>query len=202
MHMSTTQRVCLAFLSLVAFVALPGVAQAHVGLGSTTGFFDGMIHPFSGLDHICAMFGVGLWAAQRGDRGIWLLPLAFALVMTVGGMLGMAHVFLPFIEPGIIASVLVIGLLVAAAIRLPLVAGASLVALFALFHGHAHGAEMPTTAGGLWYGIGFLWSTIALLFCGVGLGLGGRKLQTPWVFRTAGAAIVTCGLGLCAAYLG
>ncbi len=200
--MSTAQRFCLALLSLIAFAALPGVAQAHVGIGSTTGFFDGMAHPFSGLDHICAMFGVGLWAAQRGDRGIWLLPLAFVLVMTVGGLLGMAHVFLPFIEPGIIASVLVVGLLIAAAIRLPLLASACLVALFALFHGHAHGAEMPTSASGLAYGIGFLSSTIALLLCGAVLGLACRQLKSPWVYRTAGAAIVTCGLGLCAVYLG
>jgi urease accessory protein len=200
--MSTAQRVSLVFLSLVAFAALPGVAQAHVGLGSTNGFLDGVVHPFSGLDHLCAMFGVGLWAAQRGGRGIWLLPVAFVIVMTVGGLLGMAHVFIPFIEPGIIASVLVVGLLVATAIRLPLAASACLVALFALFHGHAHGAEMPSAAAGFWYGVGFACSTMALLFCGVGLGLAARRSQATWPFRYSGAAIVTCGIGLCAVYLG
>jgi urease accessory protein len=189
-------------LSLVAFATLPGIAQAHVGLGSTTGLVDGLVHPFSGLDHICAMFGVGLWAAQRGGRGVWLLPLAFVGVMTVGGLLGMAHVFIPFIEPGIIASVLVVGLVVATAIRLPLAAGACLVALFALFHGHAHGAEMPATAASLWFGVGFVCSMVVLLLCGIGLGLAARKSQAPWAFRYAGAAIVTCGIGLYAVYLG
>lgn len=200
--MSTSQRIGLAFLSLIAFAALPGVAQAHIGIGSTTGFVDGMVHPLSGLDHICAMFGVGLWASQRGGRSIWVLPLAFVLVMTIGGLLGMVHVFIPFIEPGIVASVLVIGLLVSTAIRLPLFASTCVVALFALFHGHAHGTEMPIAAAGVWYGIGFLSSTLVLLAFGVGLGLTGRKLHAPWIFRTAGTAIVTCGLGLCAAYLG
>jgi urease accessory protein len=187
---------------LIAFAALPGVAQAHIGLGSTTGFVDGVVHPLSGLDHICAMLGIGLWAAQRGGRSIWVLPLAFVLVMTVGGLLGMAHVFIPLIEPGIVASVLVIGLLVATAIRLPLIGSTCLVALFALFHGHAHGTEMPVAAAGAWYGIGFLSSTLVLLAFGVVLGLAGRKLDAPWIFRTAGAAIVTCGLALCAIYLG
>lgn len=199
--MSTPQRICLAILSVIAFATLPGVAQAHVGVGSTTGLWDGLVHPFSGLDHICAMTGVGLWAAQRGSRAIWVLPLAFLGVMVVGGLLGMAHVFIPFVEPAIIASVLVIGLLLATAMQLPLAASTSLVALFALFHGHAHGAEMPDTAAGISYGVGFLCSSAALLSCGVGLGLSARKMQVAWTFRYAGAAILTCGIGLCALYL-
>jgi urease accessory protein len=200
--MFTAQRTCLAALSVIALATLTGVAQAHVGLGSTTGFWDGVIHPFGGLDHICAMLGVGLWASQRGGRSIWILPVAFLGVMIVGGLLGKAHVFIPFVEPAIIASVLVIGLVVATAMQLPLAASASLVALFALFHGHAHGAEMPDTAAGIAYGVGFLCSSVALLTGGIGLGRAARKMQLAWAFRYAGAAILTCGIGLCAIYFG
>ncbi len=200
--MSNLQRQALCFLSIVTLLLLPTVTQAHVGIGSTTGFVDGVAHPFSGIDHICAMVGVGLWAAQRGGRAIWLVPLAFLLVMMVGGLLGMAHVFVPFVEPGIIASVLILGLLVATAARLPLAASACLVGVFALFHGHAHGAEMPTNAAGISYGLGFMISTILLLGCGMGLGVAANKSRAPWVSRYSGAAMIVCGLGCAARSLG
>jgi urease accessory protein len=200
--MSNLQRQALCFLSIATLLLLPTVAQAHVSIGSTTGFFDGVTHPFSGIDHICAMLGVGLWAAQRGGRAIWLVPLAFLVVMMAGGLLGIAHVFVPFVEPGIIASVLILGLLVATAARLPLAASACLVGVFALFHGHAHGTEMPTTAAGISYGLGFMISTILLLSCGIGLGVAANKSHVSWVSRYSGAAMIVCGFGLCAAYLG
>jgi urease accessory protein len=122
--------------------------------------------------------------------------------MMAGGLLGMAHVFVPFVESGIIASVLVLGLLVATAARLPLAASACLVGVFALFHGHVHGAEMPTTASGISYGIGFMMSTILLHSCGIGLGVAANKARAPWISRYSGAAMVVCGLALCAAYVG
>jgi urease accessory protein len=200
--MSNLQRQALCFLSIATLLLLPTVAQAHVGIGSTTGFFDGIAHPFSGVDHICAMIGVGLWAAQRGGRAIWFVPLAFVVVMMAGGLLGMAHVFVPFVEPGIIASVLILGLLIATAARWPLAASACLVAVFALFHGHAHGAEMPATAAGISYGLGFIASTIVLHGCGIGCGIAANKAHAPWVSRYSGAAMIVCGLGLCCAYLG
>ncbi len=200
--MSNLQRQTLCFLSIASLLLLPTVAHAHVGIGSTTGFIDGVAHPFSGIDHICAMVGVGLWASQRGGRAIWLVPLAFVLVMMVGGLLGMARVFVPFVEPGIIASVLIIGLLVATATRLPLAASACVVGVFALLHGHAHGAEMPETAAGIAYGFGFVVSTILLHSCGIGLGVFANKAQAPWISRYSGAAMIACGVVLCCAHLG
>jgi urease accessory protein len=199
--MSNLQRQALCFLSLATLLLLPTVAHAHVGFGSTIGFVDGVAHPFSGIDHICAILGVGLWAAQRGGRAIWLVPAAFLVVMMAGGLLGMAHVLVPFVEPGIIASVLILGLLVATAARLPLAASAFLVGVFALFHGHAHGAEMPTTAAGISYGLGIMMSTFLLLGCGMALGVAANKSRAPWVSRYSGAAMMVFGLGLCAAYL-
>ena len=134
----------------------PALAYAHPAAGSVNGLIDGMAHPLGGLDHLCAMIGVGLWAAQRGGRAIWLAPLAFIVVMAIGGALGMLAVSIPFVEQGIVASVLILGILIAASIRLPLVLSVFIVGTFALFHGHAHGAEMPHTASGLMYAAGFI----------------------------------------------
>jgi urease accessory protein len=142
------------------------------------------------------MVAVGLWAAQQGKRAVWAVPLAFVATMALGGALGMAGLALPYVEQGIAASVLVLGVLIAAAARLPLAAGMLLVAVFALFHGHAHGAEMPSTASGLAYGAGFVAATALLHACGVGLGLTLKKLERPAALRFAGAAVALCGVGL------
>jgi len=180
----------------LAVLSVPSLAHAHVGVGQTSGFAHGLAHPFTGLDHLAAMVAVGLWAAQRRGRALWAVPLTFVSVMSVGGLLGMVGVSIPFVEMGIIASVLVLGVLVAAAVRLPLVAGSFLVGLFAVFHGHAHGAEMPETVSGLTYGIGFIMATGVLHGCGIGLGLLGRKLASPRVIRYAGGAIAAFGIYL------
>src|SRR5262249_40499247 len=156
---------------LLLIAAFPSLAHAHVGVGPASGLLNGLAHPTTGLDHICAMITVGLWAAQRGGRAIWMIPLAFVTVMAVGGALGMVAISPPFVEQGIVAWLLVLGLLVAAAVRLPLAASVILVGLFALFHGHAHGAEMPDTAAGLAYGLGFILATACLHTIGVGLGI-------------------------------
>src|SRR5215467_3063695 len=118
------------FTLCAAILAAPSFAQAHVGIGGTSGFLNGLAHPATGLDHICAMLAVGLWAAQRGGRAIWLVPLAFVSVMTIGGVLGMLAINIPFVEQGIVASVLVLGVLIAAAVRLPLVVSVLIVGLF------------------------------------------------------------------------
>jgi len=181
------------------FFLAPSLAQAHTGVGPTTGFAHGLTHPVTGLDHICAMVAVGLWAVQRGGRALWLIPFVFVSVMALGGALGAAGVALPFVEKGIIASVLILGVLIAAAVRLPLLVSVFLVGLFALFHGHAHGAEMPDTASGLAYGLGFILATVGLHFCGIGLGLMARQFNsTNWV-RYGGGAIAACGVYLCLA---
>jgi urease accessory protein len=183
------------FVLLIA-LGFPSFALAHTGVGDASGLLSGFAHPLGGLDHLCAMIGVGLWAAQRGGRAIWLVPLAFVAVMAFGGLLGAVGIAIPFVERGIIASVLILGILIAAAIRLPLLASALIVGAFALFHGHAHGAEMPLTASGLMYGIGFLASTSLLHLAGVGLGLVSRQSSAAWLLKYAGAVIVLCGMYL------
>lgn len=184
-------------LPLLLIALFPALAHAHVGVGQANGLLPGLAHPITGLDHICAMVAVGLWAAQRGGRALWLVPLTFVSVMAVGGLLGMAAISLPFVEQGVLASVLVLGVLIAAAVRLPLVMSVVIVALFALFHGHTHGTEMPVTASGFVYGLGFMLATVALHLGGIGIGLAARRAGTGLVVRYAGGAIAACGLYLC-----
>jgi len=183
---------------LLAIFLLPTLAQAHPGMpGHTHGFANGLAHPLTGLDHICAMVAVGLWAAQRGGRALWLVPSVFVSAMILGGVLGMAVVPIPFVEPGIAASVLVLGLLIAAAVRLPLPVSAMLVGLFALFHGYAHGAEMPDSTSGLAYGVGFVAATASLHLLGIGSSLFAQRFGSARMVRYAGGAIAVCGIYLC-----
>ena len=185
-------------LPLLLVFLLPSLAQAHPGVaGHTHGLANGLVHPITGLDHICAMIAVGLWAAQRGGRALWLVPLTFVSVMCIGGILGMSGIAIPFAERGIAVSVLVLGVLIVAAVRLPLAVSALLVGLFAICHGYAHGAEMPAAASGLVYGLGFVISTATLHLSGIGLGLLGRRIQNAQLIRYAGGAIAACGLYLC-----
>jgi urease accessory protein len=182
-----------AILAAALSWLVPHLASAHVGIGSTGGFLAGMSHPLGGLDHLCAMLAVGLWAAQRGPRTSWGIPLAFVSVMAMGAALGMAGVVLPFTETGIVVSVLILGILVAASVRLPLAVSMMMVGLFAVFHGHAHGTEMPAMASGLAYGAGFVSATLFLHVCGMGLGLLARYLSRPLAIRFAGTAIAMFG---------
>jgi urease accessory protein len=199
--MKNTIRAASSFqraLPLLLIFLLPSLAQAHPGPpGHTHGFANGLLHPLTGLDHICAMVAVGLWAVQRGGRALWLVPTTFVSIMIFGGILGMGHAGIPYIEQGIAASVLVLGLLIAGAVRLPLTASAAIVGLFALFHGYAHGAEMPATASGLAYGIGFVIATASLHLCGIGLGLLAKRYASANLIRYAGGAIAACGVYLC-----
>lgn len=175
-------------------VFVPSLAHAHVGVGQTSGFSHGLAHPLTGLDHIAAMVAVGLWAAQRGGRAMWAVPLTFVWVMALGGLFGTVGVSIPFVEPGIVASVLVLGVLIAAAVHFPLVASSLLVGLFAIFHGHAHGAEMLEAASGLAYGIGFVLATALLHVCGIGFGLAAQRLASPRAIRYAGGAVTALGI--------
>src|ERR1019366_587023 len=184
-------------LPLLTIFFLPALAQAHPGLpGHTHGFTNGLAHPLTGLDHICAMVAAGLWAAQRGGRALWAVPLAFVSVMALGGMLGMAGGAFPFVETGIATSVLILGVLIAASVRLPLLMSVLIVGVFALFHGFAHGAEMPATASGLAYGMGFILATASLHLGGIGLGLSAKQLGSMRLIRYAGGAIAACGIYL------
>jgi urease accessory protein len=150
---------------------IPKVASAHTGIGDVTGFWHGLEHPIGGLDHILAMVAVGLWAAQIGGKALWMVPGAFVLVMAGSSAIGHFGLPLPGVEQGILASDFVLGLLLLFAARLPLALSTGIVAILAVFHGYAHGSEMPTTASGLAYGFGFIFSTAALHLAGIGMGL-------------------------------
>lgn len=182
---------------LLFFIGLPMLAQAHPGhIGHGNGLSNGLLHPFSGVDHLCAMLGVGLWAAQRGGRALWVVPLAFVSMMALGGVLGAQGLTMPWAEQGIAASIFVIGLFIAAAARLPLFASAIIVGSFALFHGFAHGAEMPPGANGLTYGFGFFLATVALHLCGIGLGILSQRLESPRALRVLGCLMAIFGISL------
>lgn len=177
------------------FLLFQGVALAH-SPAEGTGFVNGVMHPVGGLDHLLAMVAVGLWAAQCGSRTVWMYSAAFIAMMTMGGLLGMAGVTLPFLEAGILASVVIFGLLAAFALKIPAAAGCLLTAGFAFFHGAAHGAEMPDTVHALIYGVGFLLSTALLLLNGTLFGLLMKQLNGNRIGQAAGAAIALSGLFL------
>lgn len=175
---------------------LAGTAQAHTFGAHGAGFAAGLAHPFIGVDHLLAMVAVGLWAAQLGGRAIWRVPLAFMIVMALGCMLALGGLPLPAVEAGVASSVLVLGLLIAVAVRFPLVASILLVGVFALFHGHAHGQELPQATSALLYSLGFLLATGLLHASGAGLGiLLGRGISANWV-RAVGGGIAAAGVVL------
>ena len=179
--------------SIVLTGLIPGVANAHTGVGDTNGFLHGLSHPIGGLDHILAMVAVGLWAAQIGGRALWLIPSAFVLAMSGSSILGHFGLALPGVEQGILASDFVFGLLILFAARLPLAISMGIVGVLAIFHGYAHGAEMPETVSGLTYGMGFILSTAILHSIGIGIGLSIDKLESSLrqnLFRFSGAAVI------------
>lgn len=183
-------------LSAAALLLLPSFAHAHGGVGDS--FMHGLAHPTGGLDHVCAMLAVGLWAAQTGGRAVWAVPLAFVGAMALGGAMGALGIGLPFAEQGIALSVLLLGVLIAAAVRLPLWLGSMTAGLFALWHGHAHGAGMPALADGTGYALGFLLATALLHVVGVMFGLGMQRRACERFIQTAGAGIALCGVYLSA----
>ncbi len=181
-------------VSAIAITLLmPSIASAHTGIGDPNGFWHGLQHPIGGLDHILAMVAVGLWAAQIGGKALWIIPSAFVLAMTGSSILGHFAVPFPGVEQGILASDFILGLLLLFAARLPLVLSAGIVALLAVFHGYAHGAEMPATASGLEYGIGLIVATTILHLTGIGAGLAIEKYQPKLqelLFRIGGGAVI------------
>jgi len=177
-------------------VLAAGPAIAHVGHGSTTSFTAGLGHPLSGLDHVTVMVMVGLWAGLKGGRALWVWPSVFVGVMLVGGVVGMEGVPVPFVEPGILASVVALGLLVALAVDLPVAVGAAILAVFALFHGHAHGSEVADTLNGVEYMAGFALATAALHLAGIGFAATMTHFSLRPAIRVVGALCLPIAAGL------
>jgi urease accessory protein len=185
-------RAVAAILLLIAAGAAP--AFAHGGGDIAGGFLGGFAHPLFGPDHVAAMVAVGLWGAVLGPPALWLLPVAFPLVMALGGVLGIAGIALPRVEIAIAASAIVLGAMVAFSVRAPLLIAVAAVAAFAVFHGYAHGAELPAGADAAAYSAGFVIATGMLHLSGIGLGLAARWPAGRVAVRLAGAAIAAAGV--------
>lgn len=185
-----------ALAGLATLLAIPAAAHpafAHTYGAAGGGLAHGFFHPLGGWDHLLAMLAVGVWAAQLGGRAVWAAPAAFLGGLISGAIIGMAGIELLAVETGILASLVVVGLLIALAIRLPLPGGLALVAVFGLVHGHAHGTELPETASPLLYGLGFVSASILLHVLGVALGAAARRLSLP-LLRLGGGAVAAAGL--------
>ena len=181
-------------ISAAIFATMTAPAFAHLNPAEHGSFMSGLTHPLSGADHMLTMIAVGLWAAQIGGKARWVMPAAFVSIMAIGFILALIGAPLPFVEPGIMASVIGLGLLVALAVRVPVAVSATIVGIFALFHGHAHGGELGT-ATALSFGLGFVMATALLHALGLGLGMlvGGRN---QIVTRILGAATALGGAAL------
>ena len=181
-------------LTAAVFVlAAAGPAMAHPQQGQAQGFLTGVGHPVSGLDHVLAMICVGVWGAQLGQPAIWLLPVTFPMVMAFGGFLGLVGIPLPGVEVAVSLSAVLLGVMVARAAKPPLAVAAVLVGFFAIFHGHAHGTELPAGQNGLAYSIGFVTATGCLHAIGIALGLVHRWPAGKLALRGAGALIAAMG---------
>jgi urease accessory protein len=183
-------------LILASALISPVTVLAHNPTGVAGGFASGFMHPLTGIDHILAMVAVGIWGAQLGAPAIWALPVAFPLVMSVGGAMGVRGVPLVGVDIGIAASALLLGLMIFSEARPPLAAAALLVGFFAIFHGYAHGAELPHAANPLAYGVGFVIATGMLHVSGIGLGLVHRWPTGARALRLVGGGISLAGLFL------
>ena len=196
--MKAPQRWAARAIAAGVLLALsPASAFAHAqGEMAGAGFLTGFLHPLGGLDHVLAMLAVGMWGAQLGAPAIWMLPVAFPMVMALGGAAGIVGVPLPAIEIGITLSVLVLGSMIALAQRPPLALAALIVAFFAVFHGYAHGAELPGQSNAVAYSAGFVIATGLIHLTGIGIGFVIKLPHGDALLRVGGTAIVVAGLFL------
>ncbi len=190
----------LSALALSVLLA-PAAALAHSGpAGHSHGFADGFLHPLGGMDHLLAMIAVGLLAAHLGGRALWLVPLAFVTLMATGGAIGFAEIRIPYVELFIATSVVVLGLLVALRTNLPTIAAVVIASFFALFHGHAHGAELPAGESPYVFAAGFVAASALLHLAGIVLGLGfarlGNSLFGARMIQAGGSAMALAGIAL------
>ncbi len=188
-------------LAMAVAAALAGPAEAHTFGVLSTDFASGLAHPFGGIDHLLAMIAVGLWATQLAERtdrasALYLVPAAFVAMMAAGGLAAMHNIALPEVEAGILGSIVVLGLLIAAAPQMPVIIGMLVAGGFALFHGHAHGSEVPDTAAALLYVAGFVLATGLLHGVGLALGLVLHGGRASLVRRVGGAGIAAAGVAL------
>ena len=198
----TTHRLVFALVLAIAAFVVAQPAFAHEQAVAGGGLVRGLLHPLSGMDHLIAMVAVGIWGAQLGAPAIWILPITFPMVMAVGGVLGVLRIPLPMPELVIALSALVLGAAVAMRLRLPFAAAAVVVAVFAIFHGHAHGAELPSSANPLAYGVGFVTATGLLHLCGIVIGTLTRWPVGERVIQGLGAVIAGLGCYFLAQSLG
>ena len=195
-HRKNSTLLEVSYRGLLYFVlplALPATAFAHTQGGEALGFFSGLLHPVSGLDHVLAMVAVGLWGAQLGAPAVWILPVTFPIVMAFGGTLGLIGLQLPGIEVCIALSAIALGLMVWREAQPNLLAAAFLVGFFAIFHGHAHGTELPPGANGILYSIGFVIATGTLHAVGIAIGLVHRWPAGRLAMRATGALVSIAG---------
>lgn len=189
----------LALTAALGVSTVSTAAFAHPGHIEASGFASGFLHPIGGLDHILAMVGVGLFAWMLKGRSLWLVPAAFVGMMAIGGVLGVFQIPVPMVELGIALSIVVIGALVASGKSIPVAAAMAIVGVFAIFHGHAHGTEMPAAMSGLTYGIGFIAATALLHAIGIAAGLAIGKAGEARGFQVArvgGAAMAAIGVAI------
>lgn len=180
-------------LVLVLVTVATAPAFAHEGEGLAGGFMSGLTHPIYGLDHVVAMVAVGLWGAVLGAPALWILPLVFPLVMALGGAMGVLGIPMPAVEIGIAASGLVLGLMVALWVKAPIWVATVLVGIFAVFHGHAHGTELPEASNPIAYAVGFVIATGVLHITGIAFGALNGVKGGSWAVRGAGAVIALAG---------
>lgn len=192
----TQRNILIAAVAGAAALLGAGAALAHPGGSHDYSFLGGFQHPFTGLDHVLAMVAVGLWAGLNGGRALWAWPAAFVGLMIAGGVLGALEVPLPLIEPGILASVVVLGLLIVLAVRLPVLAGAAIIAVFALLHGHVHGMEVHAEPAALTTALGFVAATALLHALGLGIAYAGAGERGRLAVRGAGALVAVAGVYL------
>jgi urease accessory protein len=190
------KRLLFSLLMLGAMFFHPISVLAHMGVNEATGFSSGISHPIVGTDHLLAMVAVGLWAAQMGGNAIWVVPSSFVTLMTFGGVFAISGIHVPYVEEAILISVLVLGVLIAAASKLSLVTSASIVGIFAMYHGHAHGSEMPLAIGAISYSLGFAFGTVLLHAIGIGGGIILQKMNIEKAVRFAGGVIAFGGVYL------
>ena len=192
--MRATSQKAVWCLVVLAALATPSGAWAHIQAGEAAGFLSGVHHPISGWDHVLAMVAVGLWGAQLGAPAVWLLPVTFPMVMALGAMMGLLGIPLPGVEIGIALSAIVLGAMVLTEKRPPLWIAAGIVGFFAIFHGHAHGTELPAGESGLLYSAGFVMATGCLHGVGIAIGLIHHWATGRIVLRVAGATVALAGV--------